>query len=167
MGTRCIRFFPPHLRDRANGRRLWYEHRRPELCDHPYFGHASRRRVHFWFARGPVWAAHAADDRHHFLLSHGVAHRVLSELHMAVDLSRALRNRHGRRMGTWRVTGDGNPADCSTWVVLGNFTTRLCVWLSAGGRCVLDRVSILRVARPLRRGSAARISCVVHPCPSP
>src|SRR5262249_9131348 len=45
---------------------------------------------------------------------------------------------------------------------LGNFTTRLCVWLSAGGRCLLDRLSILRLARPVRGRSAARISRAVH-----
>ena len=48
----------------------------------------------------------------------------------------------------------------------GIFTTRLCVWLSARGRCVLDRVSVVGMARPLRSRSAACGSCVVHPCAS-
>src|SRR5205807_8270625 len=166
LGTRCLRFFSAHLRDRADGRRLWHQHRRAELRDHAYAGYAPAGRVHFWIARGPVRAPHAADDRHHLLLSHGVAHRVFSELHLAANLPRALWNRHGRRMGTRRVAGNGNPADCRAWIVLGNSTTRLCVRLSAGGRCVLDRISILRMARTLRRGSAARISCALHPCTS-
>src|SRR4030095_4977262 len=62
---------------------------------------ASRGRFYFWIARGPVRAPHAADDRHHLLLSHGVADRVFSELHLAADLSRALRNRHWARRWQW------------------------------------------------------------------
>src|SRR2546430_14524970 len=109
------RFFSAHLRDRADGRRVWHERRRAELRDRAYAGYAPAGRIYFWIARGPVRAPHAADDRHHLLLSHGVAHRVLSELHLAADLPRPLRNRHGRRMGTWRVPGNGNPANCRAW----------------------------------------------------
>src|SRR5205085_5239963 len=66
-------------------------------------------------------------------------------------------------MGTWGVAGDGNSADRSTWIVFRNSATRIRIRLSAGGNCVLDRVSVLRLARPLRRGRASGVPCVLHP----
>src|SRR5262249_7917097 len=86
-----------------------------------------------------------------------------SELHLATDFPRALRNRHGRGMGSWRISGNGNVANCSTRIVLGNLTTRVRFRLSAGGHCVLDRVSILRVARSFHSRGVTRISCALHP----
>src|SRR5262249_40446295 len=75
----------------------------------------------------------------------------------------ALWSWHGRRMGTWRVSGNGDPADCRPRIVLGNFTTRICVWLSARGACVLACISVLRMARSFRSRSVAGISCAFHP----
>src|SRR5438093_12332873 len=66
-------------------------------------------------------------------------------------------------MGTWGVADDGNSADRSTWIVFRNSATRLRIRLSAGGNCVLDRVSVLWLARPLRRGRASGVPCVLHP----
>src|SRR4029077_7123980 len=40
LGTRRLRFFSAHLRDRADGRRLWHERRRVELRNHPHPGYA-------------------------------------------------------------------------------------------------------------------------------
>ena len=44
----------------------------------------------------------------------------------------------------------------SARIVLGNFAARLRVRLSPGGGCLLDRVSVLRLARSLCRRRAAR-----------
>src|SRR5439155_2573615 len=134
-----------------------------ELRDHTYPGDAPSGRVHLWVAGRSVWATHPTHDRHHFLFGHGIAHGLFSKLHLVADFSRALRNRHGWRMGTRRVAGDGNPSDRSARIVLGNFAARLRVWLSAGGGCVLDCVSVLRLARSLRRRSIAGISCALYP----
>src|SRR6266581_5787000 len=66
-------------------------------------------------------------------------------------------------MGTGRVAGDGNFADRSARIVFRDFATGIRVRLPAGGDCVLAGVSVLRLARPLRRGRAPGVSCAVHP----
>src|SRR5438094_8091192 len=57
VGTRCLRFFPSYVRDRADGRRLWHEHRRADLRHHAYAGYAPAGRVHPRIAWGPAPAA--------------------------------------------------------------------------------------------------------------
>src|SRR5215510_5225243 len=81
-------------------------------------------RVHLWIAWRPFREAHPPDDQHHLLLSYGIAHGVFPELYLAAHLPRALRNRHGRRVGTWGVAGNGDASDCSARVVLRNLTAR-------------------------------------------
>src|SRR5205814_1699604 len=98
-------------------------------------------------------------DRHHFLFGDGIAHGVFAELHLAPDFSCALRNWHGRRMGTWRIPGDGNLADRSARVVLGDPTAGLRFWLSVGGSRLLGGVSVLRLARTVCGGYAAGVPC--------
>ena len=66
-------------------------------------------------------------------------------------------------MGTGGVAGNGNLADRSAGIVLGNFAARLRVRLSAGSSCVLDRVSVVRLARSVCRRSASGVSCALHP----
>ena len=67
-------------------------------------------------------------------------------------------------MGPGRIPRDGNFADGDARVVLGDFAAGLCLWLSAGGSCLLGGVSVLRLARPLRGGRSAGIPCHFHPC---
>src|SRR5262249_60306132 len=102
----------------------------------------------------PLWAAHSVDDQYYFLFAHGIAYSVFAELHRPVNSSCALRNWHGRRMGIGRVVGNGNAANSSAWTVLGNFAAGVCFRLSVSGSCLLDRVSVLRLARSLRGGGA-------------
>src|SRR5262245_36142204 len=161
--TRCVRFLFAHVCDRGNGRRLRHEYRRADLRHHAYVGDAPTRSVHLRIAGRPLWAAHPADDQHRLLLSYGIAHRVFSELHLAAHLPRALRNRYGRRMGTWGVAGNGDSPHCIARFVFRNLTARLCVWLPAGGRRVLDCVSLFRLARPFHSRSPTGISCALHP----
>src|SRR5262249_3401589 len=85
VGTRRIRFFPSHVRDRANCRRFWEEHRRADLCNHAHAGDAPIGRVHLRVARRPVRTAHPPDEQHHFLFSHGIADGIFSKLHLAAD----------------------------------------------------------------------------------
>jgi hypothetical protein len=51
VGTRCVRFFPPNVRDRADGQGLRYEYHRVDLRDYSDSRDASNRRIHLWVAR--------------------------------------------------------------------------------------------------------------------
>src|SRR6267143_5744322 len=66
-------------------------------------------------------------------------------------------------MGARRVADDGNSADRCAWIVLRNFTTGLRVRLSAGGNCLLDRVSVLRLAGSVCRGRTSGVSGALYP----
>src|SRR5947199_1337093 len=147
MGARRIRFFSADVRDRADGARFWHNRRRSQLCDYHHASDASSGRVYLWFAWRSLWPAHSADDRYRFLFGDGAADGVFSELHGASDLACFVRDRHGRRMGTRCLTGDGNTADSSAWLVLWDSAAGVRVWLSAGRGRVLDCISVLRMAR--------------------
>ena len=76
--------------------------------------------------------------------------------------ARALRNRHGRRMGTGRVARDGIVADRSARIVLGNSATGLCVRLSPRRARLLDCVSVFRMARAFHCRRAAGAAGDLH-----
>src|SRR5438105_6532304 len=65
-------------------------------------------------------------------------------------------------MGARRVARNGIVADASPRTLLGNFTTRLRVWLSARRAGLLDRLSALRLARIVYRRRVARFSGDLH-----
>src|SRR6202022_894689 len=104
-------------------------------------------RIHLWFSRRQIWAPHSAHGRHHLLFADGIADRVGSQLHGLSHLARALRNRHGRGMGTGRVARDGVVAHTSARFVFRNLATRLRVRLSARRVGLLDNLSFLWLAR--------------------
>src|SRR5437867_6444857 len=62
-------------------------------------------------------------------------------------------------MGPGRISGDGSVAHRRAPVVLGNFTTRLRVWLSLGGGRLLGSISALRLTRTLRGRSVSGVPC--------
>ena len=66
-------------------------------------------------------------------------------------------------MGTGCVAGDGNSANGRARIVFGNLAAGLRVRLPAGGNCLLDRVSDLRLAGSLRRRRPPGVSCTLHP----
>src|SRR5436305_14696493 len=162
MGAGRIRFFSADVRDRADGARFWHNRRRSHLRDYHHAGDAPGVRVYLWFAWRSLRSAYSADDRYRFLFGDGVADSVFSELHGASDFACFVRDRHGWRMGTRRLTGDGNIADSSARLVLWDSAAGVRVWLFAGRGCLLDRVSVLRMARSLRRGGDASGPCSVH-----
>ena len=133
------------------------------MGDHAYAGDASGGRVYLRAAGRSVRAADPAHDRHCLLFPHGVAHRFRAQFHDVPDLSSALRNRHGRRVGAGRIVGDGKFAHRSARIVFRNSATGLRVRLPVGRGCLLAGVSVLRLARLVRGWSAAGFSGDFHP----
>ena len=66
-------------------------------------------------------------------------------------------------MGSWGVSGDGIASGEGARIVLGNFATRLRLRLPAGGDRLLDRLSLLWMARPFRRRGHAGTARTLHP----
>src|SRR5207248_734896 len=69
-------------------------------------------------------------------------------------------------MGSWGVSGDGIASGEGARIVLGNFATRLRLRLPAGGDRLLDRLSLLWMARSFCRRGHAGPACNLHPSTS-
>ena len=143
----CVRFFSADLCNRADGARFRHKRRRSRLCDHDHSCDATCGRVHLRFARRPVRTAYSTHDRHCFLFAHGITHSIFAKLHLAADFSRALRDRHGWRMGTRRITGNGIASSGRARVVLRNFAAGIYVWLFVRRASLRNCISALRLAR--------------------
>ena len=121
----------------------------------PDAGDAVRRRLHLRPAWRPVGTQAGADARHPLLFDPRRARRLLAEPHGLPDLARAVRRRHGRRMGPRQFAGDGidsaagarvwcpafcnaaiRPASCSPRSPMAcSSAERSATTRSAGGRC--------------------------------
>src|SRR5882724_5005 len=146
LGTGRAGFLPAHLRACADLARVWPQHSGGGVRDHAHIDGPTARRVHLWFVRRQIWTARPAHDGHCFLLGHGIADRIRAEFHCISDFARALRSRHGRRMGTGRVARNGIAADANTRAVLRNSAAGLRGWLFARSLGLLGGVSALRLA---------------------
>ncbi len=148
VGAGRARFLFAHLRFRGGGARFWKNRPGGGLRQHAHADDATDRRAPVRNARRSLRPARAADDRHRFLFSDRIAHRVRAELHRVLDPARALRNWDGRRVGTGRIAGDGDVAGESARPFLRHFAAGLRFWLSAGS----DR--LLRLSFRISDGAA-------------
>src|SRR6202040_707849 len=110
---------------------------------------------HLWMAGRSVWTTHPFDDRHCFLFGHRIADRVRPEFRDVSVVAGPVRDRNGWGMGPWCIARDGIVANACARFVLGNFATRLRLWVSPGGAGLLDCLSNFRVARLVCRGRIA------------
>ena len=136
----------------------------PEVvfASHAHADDAADRRAPFRNAGRSLRSARAADDRHRFLFSDRIAHRVRAELHRVLDPARALRDWDGWRVGIGCITGDGDIAGEIARPFLRYFAAGLRFRLSAGSDRLCARLPAFRMAWTLYRWRHAGVAGDLH-----
>jgi hypothetical protein len=120
---------------------------------------ADRLRV----ARRPLRTANPADDQRDFLLGDRAALRLFAQFHFFSGDARAVRHRHGRRVGRGRVAGHGGGAQALARRALGHFAERLLGGLLPGGLGVVAGLAHARMAVDVLAGRHSGVADAVHP----
>src|SRR5262249_46712209 len=113
-------------------------------------GGAAIRRTGIWLAGGEVRSPADPHAEYHQLLRRAVADRLRAESRHAARVTRAVRLRHGRRMGSRGGAGARDPAGPQSWLFLRNAAGGLRPWLPLGVDPLRRRVRSGRLAGPVR-----------------
>ncbi len=125
--------------------------------------HAACRGAAIRPACGPLRAAHSADGQRNLFFHHRGFVRFFSQLHGLYFPARAVWNRNGRRMGCWRVAGDGSCAGALARNPQWNPAEWLFDRISAGGDGRTVSLTRVGVASPVLDRRAARATRALHP----
>src|SRR5216684_949246 len=115
------------------------------------------------FACGPLRTPHPADGQRDLFFDDRVDVRFFSKLYSLLHIARFVRYWHGRRMGRWRVAGDGSGAGQVAGNPQRNSAERLFDWIPAGGYCRKIPPARLGMASDVLDWRAARAAGALYP----
>src|SRR5204862_7727871 len=87
---------------------IWRNQKTTRIDHHRDASHASRRRTPFRAARVSVRTPHSAHGQCNLLFDHRAFVRIFAELHGVPHPARVVWHRHGRRVGSGRLSRHGS-----------------------------------------------------------